>query len=77
MTIYLTPFNAHTRQASGLSTDSGFATLEATAEAMGPARHQTPALLIYGEGESSVLFSRTAFWLGPVALHIDTGDSTR
>jgi len=61
MTIYVTPFNGTTKETTGPSTDSGFETLEAVVEAMGPPAVTYKAMVIYGEGEDRVVFSKIIF----------------
>lgn len=59
--IYATPFTDETRECTGPSTDSGFESLEAVAEAMGEPSARYAAMLIYGEGNDRVVFSRVVF----------------
>ena len=60
--IYITPFKTQTREATGPSTDSGFASLDDVVTAMGPDHvKRTGALLVYGDASDRVLFSRTPF----------------
>lgn len=62
MTIYATPFKNSTKQCSGPSTDSGFASLDDVAAAMGePDVRRSKRVLIYGPGEDRVAFSDFIF----------------
>lgn len=61
MTIYVTPFMATDRDPTAASVDSGFETLDQVVEAMGPPTISYPAMVIYGEGEERVVFSRAVF----------------
>lgn len=62
MTIYVTPFKNSTKECSGPSTDSGFESIDAVIEAMGDNFvHRGPAMVIYGEGEDRVVFSKIIF----------------
>lgn len=58
MTIYTTPFDPETLQATGRSEPSGFESLDQIRQLMGPPLHGTAALLVYPGG---VLFSRIPF----------------
>ena len=62
--IYVTPFDPVTLKATGLSTDSGFASLAHVVEMLGEPVHEAPALLVYGDDAARVLFSRVAFYTG-------------
>lgn len=65
MIIYVTPFLVSTRQCTGLSTDSGFTSIQQAVDAMGDSHFKrTRALLIYGDAENRVLFSTTKFNAG-------------
>ena len=66
MTIFVTPFDPKTRQCQSVSTDSGFNSLEQVVEMMGEPIKQTEAFLIYGDDSARVLFSRVAFYKGPL-----------
>lgn len=62
MTIYVTPFNGTTKETTGPSTDSGFESIDAVVEVMGDNFvHRGPAMVIYGEGEDRVVFSKFIF----------------
>ena len=62
MIIYATPFRNSDKQPTGPSTDSGFASLGQTRDAMGPDNGCThPRILIYGDGEDRVAFSDFIF----------------
>lgn len=61
MTIYVTPFTDEPRGCTGPSTDSGFESLDAVAEAMGEPFIRRRAMLIYGEGNDRVIFSKVKF----------------
>lgn len=61
MTIYVTPFTDQPRGCTGASTDSGFPSLDAVAEAMGEPFRRYPSMLIYGEGNDRVVFTRFIF----------------
>lgn len=61
MTIYVTPFDDGTKQCTGPSTDSGFASLDEVAAVMGEPDKRYEAMLIYGAGNERVLFSRAVF----------------
>lgn len=65
MIIYVTPFSASTLQCTGLSTDSGFTSIQQAVEAMGADYVlRSISLLIYGDDENRVLFSTTKFNAG-------------
>lgn len=59
--IYATPFTVEPRECTGPSTDSGFESLEAVADAMGEPSARYAAMLIYGDGNDRVVFSRVIF----------------
>lgn len=61
MTIYATPFTDEPRECTGPSTDSGFQSLDEVVEAMGEPAKRYRAMLIYGEGNDRVVFSRIIF----------------
>ena len=61
MTIYCTPFRGSDKQTTGPSTASGFETLDQVVEAMGPPAVAYRAMVIYGEGDDRVVFSRVLF----------------
>lgn len=52
--IYATPFDEHTKQCTGPSTDSGFRDLDAVVAAMGPPLTRSPQTAVY----PGVIFSR-------------------
>lgn len=61
-TIYATPFNASDKQATGPSTDSGFASIDAVVTLMGePDVYRSKRMAIYGPGEDRVVFSTFVF----------------
>lgn len=61
--IYATPFDPMLRECSGLSVDSGFSTLAAVIDAMGP-NYITGNLMyvIYGDDKTRVIFSNNVKW---------------
>ena len=60
--IYVTPFVNSTKQCSGPSTDSAFASLDDVATVMGePDVLTSKRMLIYGSGEDRVVFSNFIF----------------
>lgn len=62
MTIYVTPFTDEPRECTGPSTDSGFESLDAVVAAMGENYvSRSPAMVIYGDGNDRVVFSRVIF----------------
>lgn len=65
MTIYATPYDGETLQTTGLSTDSGFDTLDQVAQALGEPAIGDTRWLGYGEGGQMVAFSEFPFNLGP------------
>ena len=71
MTIYVTPFSNSTKQTTGPSADSGFASIADVVAALGepvaPARARTA---IYGPGEERVIFSDYVFRVDPA---VNTG----
>jgi hypothetical protein len=58
MTVYITPFLADTLECTAPSEPAGFDTLDDVRELMGPPNNQHDALLVYGEGNDRILFSR-------------------
>lgn len=60
-TIYATPFKASTKETTGPSTDSGFASLDDVVTAMGGPLFQYKRMVIYGPGEDRVVFSDFIF----------------
>jgi len=56
--IYATPFTNANKQSTGVSTDSGFKTLDDVVAIMGPPDlPRTKKTLIYGQGDDRVIFS--------------------
>lgn len=56
--IYVTPFTNSTKQSTGASKDSGFATLDAVVAVMGPPDlPRSKKTLIYGQSDDRVIFS--------------------
>ena len=61
MTIYATPFKHTARECSGPSTDSGFDSLDTVELIAGEPEHRFAGMLIYGDGEDRVVFSKIIF----------------
>lgn len=59
--IYVTPFTDEPRECTGPSTESGFQSLAEVSDAMGEPLKRYPAMLIYGDGNDRVVFSRVVF----------------
>ena len=69
MTIYATPFNAHTKECSGPSANSGFINLEDVTAVMGePDVKRSKRMLIYGPGEDRVVFSDYIFCIDDTGI---------
>lgn len=62
MTIYATPFRQSDLQTTAPSEPSGFESLEQVVQCLGDTyRVRRPALVIYGSGDQSILYSRAPF----------------
>jgi hypothetical protein len=60
--IYATPFKQSDKEPTGPSVDSGFRSLDEAVQCLGDGhRLRRPALVIYGSGDGSVIYSRVAF----------------
>lgn len=57
--IYVTPFTDEPREC----TESGFQSLAEVSDAMGEPAIRYPAMLIYGNGNDRVVFSRVVFFI--------------
>lgn len=58
MIIYVTPFNTGNLLEPGASTDSGFGSMSDVVAAMGEPVRKAAHMLIYGDGDDKVIFSK-------------------
>jgi hypothetical protein len=60
--IYATPFRESDKETTGPSVDSGFQSIDEVVQCLGDGyRVRRPALIIYGSGDGSILYSRAPF----------------
>lgn len=61
-TIYATPFRQSDRECTAPSAPSGFESIDQVVQCLGDShRVRRPALVIYGEGDNSIIYSQAPF----------------